>query len=46
MQNVFSGVDLRMEVLESQKFKFRLFLSRFGFGRVRLVAEAMVAMVG
>jgi len=31
-----------MEVFESQKFKFRLFLSGAGFGRVRLVSEGMV----
>ena len=42
IRNVFSCVDLRMEVFESQKFKFRLFLSRTGFGRVQLVTEGMV----
>lgn len=41
MRNVFSSVDLRVEVFESQKFKLRLFLSGTGFGRVQRVTEGM-----
>lgn len=40
-EKCFSSVDLRVEVFESQKFKFRLFLSGTGFGRVQRVTEGM-----